>query len=85
MLECHLRWHWRLQAVRQLLVMIFTARGTSENGFAQEVLALVNAERAKENRSTWPGDTSDAAEPAADERAGSAKVASRHPLTLIPC
>uniref|UniRef100_UPI004025EE83 CAP domain-containing protein n=1 Tax=Faecalibacterium sp. TaxID=1971605 RepID=UPI004025EE83 len=30
-------------------VMIFTyARGTSENGFAQEVLALVNAERAKE-------------------------------------
>ena len=31
-------------------VMIFTyARGTSENGFAQEVLALVNAERAKEN------------------------------------
>lgn len=31
-------------------VMIFTyARGTSENGFAQEVLALVNAERTKEN------------------------------------
>lgn len=36
-------------------VMIFTyARGTSENGFAQEVLALVNAERAKEIWHLWP-------------------------------
>ncbi len=37
-------------------VMIFTyARGTSENGFAQEVLALVNAERAKETGTSGHG------------------------------
>lgn len=58
-------------------VMIFTyARGTSENGFAQEVLALVNAERAKENLAPLAmGDAKRQA--AADERAKEvAKVAS---------
>ena len=58
-------------------VMIFTyARGTSENGFAQEVLALVNAERAKENLAPLAmGDTK--LQAAADERAKEvAKVAS---------
>ena len=50
-------------------VMIFTyARGTSENGFAQEVLALVNAERAKENLAPLAmGDAK--LQAAADERA----------------
>lgn len=58
-------------------VMIFTyARGTSENGFAQEVLALVNAERAKENLAPLAmGDAK--LQAAADERAKEvAKVAS---------
>lgn len=57
--------------------MIFTyARGTSENGFAQEVLALVNAERAKENLAPLAmGDAK--LQAAADERAKEvAKVAS---------
>ena len=58
-------------------VMIFTyARGTSENGFAQEVLALVNAERAKEKLAPLAmGDAK--LQAAADERAKEvAKVAS---------
>ena len=61
-------------------VMIFTyARGTSENGFAQEVLALVNAERAKENLAPLAmGDAK--LQAAADERAKEvAKVASHTP------
>lgn len=59
-------------------VMIFTyARGTSENGFAQEVLALVNAERAKENLAPLAmGDAK--LQAAADERAKEVAKAASH-------